>query len=368
MADEQQSFEERTESPTPRRREQARSEGRVAKSAELGAAAGLLGGALMLATLGGTALAVFSREVLVASAGVLGHGPMTALSAVSMLRVTALQFTLAVLPFALAVMGTVVLTHLAQTRGAVSWKPLEPKLSNLSPVKGIRRMFSPEAAFNLAKQTVKLAVLGFATWLVIAGGWPELVSLAHVAPATLAGVLTSLALRLAVITGLAFLAVSLIDYGFQWLRTEKSLRMTRQEVMREHKETEGDPIMKGRIRAIARARARRRMLQQVPRADVVVVNPTRIAVALRYDADLAPAPIVVAMGERKVAERIREIANQAGVPIAENQPVARALLATATVGKPIPAALYIAVAEILAFVYRRRGVMPAGLGGPRSAA
>jgi flagellar biosynthetic protein FlhB len=142
---------------------------------------------------------------------------------------------------------------------------------------------------------------------------------------------------------------------------EKSLRMTRQEVVHEHREMEGDPIVKARIFSIMRAKARQRMMREVPTADVVVVNPTEIAVALKYDGAVAPAPIVVAMGRLKLAERIRAIATQSGVPIVENRPVARALIATAVVSKPIPPALYAAVAEILAFVYRRRGRVPDAL-------
>jgi flagellar biosynthetic protein FlhB len=137
--------------------------------------------------------------------------------------------------------------------------------------------------------------------------------------------------------------------------------MSRQEIVRENRETEGDPLVKARILSIMRNTARQRMMRQVPTADVVVVNPTAIAVALKYDASQSGAPMVVAMGRRKLAERIRAIATKAGVPIVENRPVARALIATAAVGKPIPPALYAAVAEILAFVYRRRGAFPSGL-------
>jgi flagellar biosynthetic protein FlhB len=176
--------------------------------------------------------------------------------------------------------------------------------------------------------------------------------------------------RLTLWVGLSFLALAALDYWFQWNQVEKNLRMTRQEVIYEQRESEGDPTVKGRIKAVARALARQRMLQKVPTADVVVVNPTMIAVALKYDTSIAPAPIVLAMGQRKLAQRIRDLATKANVPIVENRPVARALLATSKVGRPIPPALYAAVAEILAFLYRRRAAisrMREGL-SPRSAA
>jgi flagellar biosynthetic protein FlhB len=138
--------------------------------------------------------------------------------------------------------------------------------------------------------------------------------------------------------------------------------MTRDEVVREHRETEGDPIVRARMRSIARAMARKRMMQAVPTADVVVVNPTHVAVALRYDPGEIAAPVVVAMGERRIAERIRAIAEKSGVPIVQNIAVARALLATGSVGRPIPSALYVAVAEILAWVHRRHGLRHVGEG------
>jgi flagellar biosynthetic protein FlhB len=137
--------------------------------------------------------------------------------------------------------------------------------------------------------------------------------------------------------------------------------MSRQEVVQEYREQEGDPHVKARIRQIARQRARQRMLTSVAKADVVITNPTHIAIALRYDAAVSPAPIVVAMGERKLAERIKLLAKQAGVPLVENKPLARALLATCTVGAPIPPTMYVAVAEILAFVYKMRGRIPGAL-------
>ncbi|HUK64516.1 MAG TPA: EscU/YscU/HrcU family type III secretion system export apparatus switch protein, partial [Dongiaceae bacterium] len=255
----------------------------------------------------------------------------------------------------------VLLAHLGQTRGAFSWKPLTPQWSHLSPVSGLRRILGPDGIVNALKSAVKLALLAAITAMVLVRGWPELMSLADLSPAGTIAVLGGHGFRLLITIGLAFLTVSLADFGWQWLRLEKSLRMTRQELVQEHRETEGDPIIKARIRSIQRARARQRMLQAVPTADVVVVNPTQVAVALCYDVTDAPAPVVVAMGERKLAQRIRDLARRSNVPIVENRPVARALLATGTVGKMIPPALYAAVAEILAFVYKQRGTLPEGL-------
>jgi flagellar biosynthetic protein FlhB len=365
MHDEPATSQERTESPTPRRRQKAREQGRVARSQELSAAVGLLAGALALATVGGPPLAGFAARVLHESARSLSAGPLTSVGAAAMVRTTALGLMLALLPFVLSVAAVTTLVNVLQARGVVSWQPVTPKLSHLSPAAGLRRLFGLDGVINLVKAMAKFAVLGVVAWLTIARSWPQLMSLADAPPAEVAAVLRALVLRLAVTCGFAFLAVALLDYGLQLLRHERSLRMSRQEVVREHRETEGDPLVKGRMQALARARARRRMMQAVRTADVVVVNPTEIAVALRYDVQLAPAPLVVAMGQRKLAQRIRAIAVRHEVPVVENRPVARALLATATVGRPIPPVLYAAVAEILAFVYRRRAgrrSLPAGLG------
>jgi flagellar biosynthetic protein FlhB len=154
--------------------------------------------------------------------------------------------------------------------------------------------------------------------------------------------------------GIAYLGLALADYLWQYWQYVKELRMTKEEVKQEHKNSEGDPHLKQRMRAVARSMARRQMFRDVPKADVVIVNPTHRAIALQYDALQAPAPFVLAMGERKVAERIKKIALDHGIPVIENKPLAIALLSSARVGMMIPPELYLAVAEVLAFVIRQR--------------
>jgi flagellar biosynthetic protein FlhB len=154
--------------------------------------------------------------------------------------------------------------------------------------------------------------------------------------------------------GIAYLALAAADYAWQLWRHEKGLRMTKEEVKQEFKNSEGDPMVKQRMRSVARQRARQQMFKDVPKADVVLVNPVHIAVALRYEPSIAPAPYVVALGRRKVAERIKQIAYESGVPVVENVPLARALIAAVKLGQMIPTELYLAVAEVLAFVMRKR--------------
>jgi flagellar biosynthetic protein FlhB len=349
--------QERTESPTPRRRARARDEGRVARSTELSAAAVLLASTGALATLGGPPIFNYAVTLLKGSCQSLSTDPLVAVGAAGLLQKTAVGFLLAILPFAFG-MGTIVLlVNLIQARGVLSWKPVSPKLSHISVISGFKRIFSMQSIFTLFKSLAKLTALALVTFLLIKQSWPELVSLAGMGPSEVASVLRAILIRLAVLTGLAFLLVAAIDYAFQWFRMEKSLRMTKQELKYESRESEGDPHIKSKIRQLMRATARRRMLQQVPAADFVVVNPTEIAVAVKYDTGMAPAPVIVAMGQRKLAFRIRELALRSDVPVIENRLVARALLATGKVGRMIPPALYAAVAEILAYVYRMRGLL-----------
>jgi flagellar biosynthetic protein FlhB len=361
MSEENSSAQERTEAPTQRRRQQAREEGRVARSQELPAAVILVGGAMLLAGVGGRSLAAFSVRALEAGAGALTSEPLTLASGTALVRMMGEGLIMALLPFLLGTAVLVLAVNLVQARGVISWKPLEPKLTNISPLTGLKRLFSLESIVTLIKAILKIAVLGLLTWMVLERSWGSVMSLAQTSAGDVLMVFKTLSFRLAAVTGFAFLAIAAGDYAFQIFRHEKSLKMTRQEVIREYREAEGDPMVKGRIQQLARSRARQRMLQAVPTADVVLVNPTHIAVALKYDPFVSPAPIVVAMGERKLAERIKALAFASGVPVLENKPIARALLATATVGKPIPPALYAAIAEILAYVYRKKAGFAASL-------
>ncbi len=359
MAEDTAGGQERTESATPKRREEARREGRIPRSQDLSAASVLIAGTALLATAGGQTLSAFSVDTFHESARTLAAAPWTVASGTALVQTLVIRLVLALLPFLLGMGAVVTVVNLFQSRGVLSLKPITPKWSHLSPLAGIKRFVGLEAVMNLLRSMLKIAALGFVTWIVLSNSWAELISLADTGAATTAAVLGSLTIKLATIIGVAFLVLAIADYAMNWFKHEKGMRMSRQEIVQESRESEGDPMVKARVRSVARARARSRMLQAVATADVVVVNPTHIAIALRYDTHVAAAPIVVAMGERKLAERIRDIARQAGVPIVENRPVARALIATSVVGKPIPPALYAAVAEILAFVYRLRGARSA---------
>ena len=354
MADGNSGGQERTEQATPRRRARAKDEGRVARSVELSTAAVLLSGTFALAAAGAASLSTFARGTLTEAWSALSFRDFGPGGSAGLIRSVTGQYLVAFIPFAVGVMVVVLAVNLLQAKGVASLQPITPKISNIDPFQGIKRIFSGQSLFQGLKSVLKLAVIGTLVYSLISRTLPELTALSEATPPEIAGTIRHLAVRFAVLLGLAYLVLAAIDYVYQHFQMEKSLRMTRQEVKYEHRDIEGDPHVKSRLLTMARVHARRRMLQNVPDADVVVVNPTQVAVALRYDTAVSPAPVVVAMGQRKLAERIKEIARRAGVAIVENRPVARALLATAKVGQPIPPALYAAVAEILAFVYRRR--------------
>jgi len=350
MAD---AYGDKTEPATPRRQETAFQEGRLPRSQDLQAAVGLLAAGLAL----GPGAALMAQALRRAAHASLASGPSALAdpkATVEWLRWVGAEVGLALLPFAAALGGLALLVGAGQARGTFTTKPLQPDWSRLSPAKNIGRFLTVRPIFDLVKALFKFAVVGGVVYAVLAGSLDELSALPQSGPAALVEVLGSQTARVLLAAGLALLALAVADYGYQVWQYQREIRMTKDEVRRELKETEGDPLIRARLRSLGRSLARMRMMAAVPTADVVVANPIHIAVALRYDPEVSDAPIVVAMGTRKVAARIRKIALEAGVPVIENPPVARALFATTKIGNPIPPALYMAVAEILAFVYKRR--------------
>jgi len=352
MAD--QSDAERSEEATPRRRDEARDEGRIPRSQELTVAVSLLGSAAVL-----TAVGPFAGRAL---ADLLGHGLATVnavtldpASATDMLRQTALHAFSATLAMVAAMaLGSFVMAAL-QARGVLSLKPIMPQWSRIDPASNLKNLLGMRPIVELLKSLGKLAIVGGAVYVAIKAALSDAITLSQSTQLSFLLVVKKYAVRMLASAGGAYLVLAAGDYVWQWWQYEKSLRMTKEEVKQEHKQNDGDPQIKQRRRAIARSYARRQMMKDVPKADVVIVNPTHIAIAIKYDPSIAPAPIVLAIGQRKIAERIKAIALEAGVPIVQNKPLARALLKTAKVGTLIPYELYMAVAEVLAFVLRTRG-------------
>lgn len=345
---------EKTEDATPRKRQEARDEGRIPRSQELTVAAALLGMALVI---NAVAPRVASRLMAMMGSGLASAGDpsFNADGAIHILQGLGWQTlgTICLIGCAMGVIALVV--NLGQARGVMTFTPLAPKWERVSPAANAKRIFGKQSVVELLKSLLKLVIVGIAIHSALGGeSMRRIVGTAQQSPAGLLEVVRHYSVKLVMTAGLAYLALALADYLWQQWQFSQQIRMTKEEVKQEMKNSEGDPLIKQRMRSMARQKARRQMFRDVPQADVVIVNPTHRAIALQYDPMKAPAPIVLAMGERKVAERIKKIALESGVPVVENRPLAIALIKQARVGMVIPIELYLAVAEVLAFVLRQR--------------
>lgn len=263
-----------------------------------------------------------------------------------------LIFAICTLPVALACALAAAVLTLAQTKFLFSAKGFAFKANRMSPINGIKNVFSLRGVMELIKSILKILLLGIVVWNVLKGWTNKLPQLMNVQVGQALGSLCDTVFNMVLQVTLVFAGLAVFDYFYQWWDYNKKLRMTKQEVKEEYKETEGDPQIKGAIRDKQQAFSRRRMMQNVPNADVVIRNPTHVAVAIQYDAKRFNAPVVVAKGLDSLALRIVAIAEQNGVYITENVPLARGLYAAVDLDQEIPEKYYKAVAEVLAFVYQ----------------
>jgi len=345
--------EERQFPATPRRRQEARRRGQVFRSLEVSSAVILLGG---LATLQFFGPYIYGRmtglihEALV----VWTRMELTTATVSGLAGQVVWTFLLAVLPLlgVLAVLGLAV--NAAQTGLVWSVEPLAPRLSRINPLEGARRIFSRRALFELGKSLLKVALVAAVTYGAIRTAVESVVARSGADVRSLAAAVGSHALGLGWRAALVLAVVAALDYLYQRYEYEQSLKMTRQEIKEELRQTEGDPLLRSRIRRRQRELAQARMLQEVRRADVVITNPTHYAVALRYDPETMDAPVCCAKGKDHMALRIRQIARECNVTWVEDRFLARSLYHAVDVGEPVPESLYEAVAEVLAFVWRLR--------------
>jgi flagellar biosynthetic protein FlhB len=351
-------FGERTEPATPRRRIEARQRGQVPRSHELTTAMLLLGLLLLLKYFGPgvwhTLLSIVYRGL---STGQTDRGQLAPFS-----RGVALDAFRAVAPL----LGIAFILALAVTAAQVGWlvtlHPLTPSLAKINPLNGLRRMFSSRSLVTLAINTVKLALVAAVAWLTISGQIHAILAAIDTDHAVLLARAADLTYTLGVRLALLLVVLAIIDYVYQRYRHERDLRMTKEEVKEELRRMEGDPILKRRRRQVQMQLAMQRVRSAVPQADVVVTNPTHLAIAIQYDADKMNAPVVVAKGADYLALRIRELAAAHGIPMVERPTLARLMYDAVEVGKEVPSRFYQAIAEILAYVYeltgRRMGPAP----------
>jgi len=356
---------EKTEAPTPRRRQEARERGQVARSADLTAAAALLGAMIILNF---TAPAMF-RNLIELARGLLGYqGPDAVLSGSTARfgRLAADVLARVAVPTCLAFMFVAVLAAMAQVGLIFTLHPLQPNLQKIDPISGLGRMFSLQSVVRLGIGILKIVLIGAVAFFTIKSWVAQIVNISGLNYWQIAGFAAELIFLLGVRLAIVLLVLAIFDYIYAKHRHEQSLRMTRQEVKEELRRLEGDPLVKERRRRVARQLAMQRMQFAVPNADVVITNPTELAVAIQYDPELMSAPKVTAKGAGYLAERIRQIAVRHGVPIVQRRPLAQALYKTVEIGQEIPPAFYKAVAEILAYVYELSG--KSAVGGRSAAA
>jgi flagellar biosynthetic protein FlhB len=345
----------RTEKATPRRRKKARDEGSVLKVPDLDAAILLWGNLFLFLALGASTLALMARSTAYffrrsSEVGILDLANLHALG-LAVLDILARVL----LPF-LAVNWLVAIANQVVQRGVhITFKPMMPRFTKLNPASGFKRLFSAKSAVDLLKSLAKLVIITWMAYAVVGPRMPVILSTLHLSMAQAMGYLQETLFILYRNTLIFMLVVAGADFLWQRHSYEKSLRMTKQEVKDEARDTEGNPDIKGRQKSLLLASAIRRIRTQVPKASVVITNPTHFAVALKYDRQTA-APVVVAKGVDHLALKIREQARTAGVAVVENPPLARALYHTVHLDRPIPPQLYQAVAQVLAYVHHlRRG-------------
>jgi len=356
MADED-SDAEKTEEPTSKRLQDSREKGQVARSRELGMAAVMIVGSGAILANGGKFAGAFG--------GLLSRGLVLNRAMIddptSMLRLFGTDVVDAImilLPFFAAVMGAAILAPLALGGWVFSPEAFSPNFGRLNPITGFGRLFGVTGAAELVKALLKFVVVGSIAGFV--GMWlvKDTIALGSMSAAPAMGRAAHL-LALAMLlmsAGLALIAA--VDAPFQWWNHHRQLKMTRDEIREEFKETDGKPEVKAKIRELQRKYSKRRMMADVPKADVVVTNPTHYAVALKYDAQKMKAPRVLAKGRDLVALEIRRIATDAGVPIFEAPPLARVLHGSTEVGREIPNGLYLAVAQVLSYIYQLKTLTP----------
>ena len=351
---------EKTEAATTKKLEDARKEGKVAKSVELTAAVSLIATFLTIkifvSFVGVRFINIFNwiytilPEIVHMDRDVLTEHTVTLL-----LRDVFLQMLIIVLPFMAIGFIVAFVVNVVQVKWKVTGKPLEPKFNKLNPVNGFKRIFSKEALFNLVKSIAKIVIIFYVAYKSVKDQAGAIFILYEMNLNQAISLVGQIIIDTGIKLSFVYLIVGLADFIFQKRKFAEDMKMTKQEVKDEYKNTEGDPQIKGKQRRRMMEVSQRRMMADVPKADVVITNPTHIAVALSYNSDESVAPKVVAKGEDYLAQKIKDVAKEADVPIVENKPLARMLNATVDVGQEIPPELYQAVAEILAVVYKNKG-------------
>lgn len=348
----EESFQERTEQATPKKRQEAREKGNVAKSREIPSVLVLLFSLLVFYFTGTWMMGkIFSFMQLF-----LGHSAEYNLSLVGtreLFYVVIKFMAVILLPLLIGVVFAALAGNLLQVGFLLTSEPLTPQLNRLDPIKGFKRLFSIQSFAELLRSVLKILIVAYVAYITVRSQYNRMPGLVVLSVAEILQFTLSVSFQILLRTCWVLVILAILDYAFQRWQYEKDLKMSKQEIKDEMKQREGDPLIKARVRKMQREMARRRMMEEVPKADVVITNPTHLSIALRYKREeKMQAPKLVAKGAGYLSDKIREIAREHHIPLVENKPLAQTLYKGVELGEEIPEALYKAVAEVLATVYR----------------
>lgn len=351
---------EKTEEPTSKKLEDARKDGQVAKSKEIANAFGLLSLFLVmklyLGTMGTRFLELFSAVYgQIPDVIKMYNGNLPIASLQVLIRSMMLRLLLIIAPVLLVGVAVAFVCDVVQVKWQPTTKPLQPKFNKLNPVKGFGRLFSANSIMELLKSVLKLGLIGYMVYSYLKDRVSDIFLLYDISLNQAIGLIGEVVVDLGIRIAAVYMIIAFLDFAYQKWKFKEDMKMTKQEVKDEYKNQEGDPQVKSKQKQRMREASMRRMMQQLPEADVVITNPTHYAVAIKYDADKYDAPYVLAKGENYLAQRIKDVAKENNIEIVENKPLARMLYANVEVGGLVPPELYQAVAEVLAFVYHLKG-------------
>ena len=344
---------DKSEEPTPHRLREAREKGQIAKSKEITTAVLLLMSYVIFRYTGDMSW----RELINMTTALFSQVPTSVnefslgfVGSILLIGLRALAF--AVLPLFAVGFIAAIIAESFQTGFVFAFDPLSPKLERLNPLEGFKKKFSLQGLVETVKSILKIVIVFYIAWIAVRDDLPFLVVLMDGQPWDALVLGASIAYNVAIRVGIFYIFIAILDYLYRRWEYMRNLKMTRQEIKEEYKRLEGDPQVKQRMRDLARQVAYQRMMSAVPQADVVVTNPTHLAVALKYEQPKMKAPLLLAKGQRKHAEQIKQIAEEHEIPIVENEPLARSIFRTTNIGSEIPRELYQAVAEVLAYIYK----------------
>lgn len=343
---------EKTEKATPKKRQDSRKKGQVLKSQDVTSAFVLLAIFLYLLFAGSSMrekLLSFFRETFTHTILV---ETITVKSVMEIFKDVLIEMAIIVVPILMVAVIAAIMANFFQFGLLFTTEPLKMDLKKIDPIKGMKRIFSMRAIIELIKSILKISFIGTVTTVIIVTNIEDVLSLSFKTPGDTLVTIAKLTVLMGIAASLVLAVIAVLDYFYQRYDYEKNLRMSKKDIKDEHKNTEGDPLIKSKIKQRQREMAMRRMMQEIPNADVVITNPTHFAIALKYDDETMEAPKVVAKGVDHVAQKIKLIAKENGVVMVENRPLARAMYDQVQIGQRIPDEFFKAVAEVLAYVYR----------------